>query len=341
MGAYLTLPSLTQIDYLPDGLLSVSPSDLYRVLPQPTLVHLPGRDERPLFVSVLQHGNETTGFLALQQLLKKYGQRELPRALSIFFGNIEAARRGLRRLDGQVDYNRVWPGTETPDLPEAHMMQAVVAEMARRDLFASVDVHNNTGMNPHYACINKLDHRFFQLAVLFSRLVVFFTRPKGVQSAAFAQLCPAVTLECGKSGQAHGVEHALEFLDGCLHISELADHPVPAHDIDFFRSVAQVYLRDEVTFSFRNDRVDLVLDDDLDHMNFTEIPAGTEWGSSCNGAMPLRVVDAAGRDVTDEYFAIDQQRLILTRKVMPSSLTLDERIIRQDCLCYLMERASP
>jgi hypothetical protein len=24
--------------------------------------------------------------------------------------------------------------------------------------------------------------------------------------------------------------------------------------------------------------------------------------------------------------------------VMPSMLTLDERVVRQDCLCYLMER---
>jgi hypothetical protein len=30
--------------------------------------------------------------------------------------------------------------------------------------------------------------------------------------------------------------------------------------------------------------------------------------------------------------------LLTRRVVMPSMLTLDERVIRQDCLCYLMER---
>ncbi len=341
MGTPLNSALLSQLDHLPEGLLTVAPNDVYRVLAGPTLIHLPGRDQRPLFVSVLQHGNETTGFLAVQLLLQKYERRQLPRGLSIFFGNIEAARQGLRRLDGQCDYNRVWPGTAAAELPEAQMMQVIVDEMARRRVFASVDLHNNTGTNPYYACLNKLDHRFFQLAVLFSRLVVFFVRPKGVQSAAFATICPAVTLECGKPGQRHGVEYALEYLDSCLHLSELPDHPVPAHDIDFFRTVAQVHVRDQVTFNFQSSAADLILNDDLDRMNFTEIPVGTEWGTAHNGVMPVLATDASGHDVTDAYFAVNEGKLILTRKVMPSSLTLDERIIRQDCLCYLMERSSP
>jgi hypothetical protein len=29
---------------------------------------------------------------------------------------------------------------------------------------------------------------------------------------------------------------------------------------------------------------------------------------------------------------------VLTKCLMPAMLTRDERVIRQDCLCYLMER---
>lgn len=61
----------------------------------------------PLFVSMLLHGNETTGLLAVQRLLDKYRDQPLPRALSVFVGNVEAARLGLRRLEGQPDYNRI------------------------------------------------------------------------------------------------------------------------------------------------------------------------------------------------------------------------------------------
>jgi hypothetical protein len=45
-----------------------------------------------------------------------------------------------------------------------------------------------------------------------------------------------------------------------------------------------------------------------------------------------------GGDVTSDFFAIRDGELLLSRGAMPSMLTLDERIIRQDCLCYLMER---
>lgn len=101
-----------QLDFVPDGLLSVSAESLHSILNKPTLIHLTGKHPEPLFVSVLLHGNETTGFFAIQELLKQYQDQTLPRSLSIFFGNIKAASLGLRRLDGQPDFNRIWPGTQ-------------------------------------------------------------------------------------------------------------------------------------------------------------------------------------------------------------------------------------
>lgn len=330
---------LTQLDYLPEGLLEARAEELYQILPGPTLIHLQGRIEQPLFVSVLQHGNETTGLMAIQEVLKKYTRQALPRSLSFFIGNIRAAKHGQRHLDDQPDYNRVWPGTEAADCPEAKMMQAIVDEMAKRHVFASIDIHNNTGLNPHYACVNKLDHRFLQLAVLFGRLIVYFLRPKGVQSAAFAQICPAVTLECGKPGQRYGIQHALEYVDSCLHLSRIPDHAIAPQDIDLFHTVAQVNVDEHLAFSFQDKQADFVLNEDLNRMNFTEIAAGTVWGTlRDSNAMPILVRDEGGKKVTEGYFTVENHRLILSKKVMPSMLTLDEHIIRQDCLCYLMER---
>jgi succinylglutamate desuccinylase len=57
---------LTELDYLPDGLLQVEARELYTILPGPTLIHLPGRRDIPLFVSILLHGNEDTGLKAMQ-----------------------------------------------------------------------------------------------------------------------------------------------------------------------------------------------------------------------------------------------------------------------------------
>ena len=330
---------LKQLDYLPEGLLEVSSKELRTILPEPTLIHLSGKHKAPLFVSVLLHGNEPTGFLAIQSLLKKYQDKELSRSLSVFFGNVTAASHDSRRLDKQPDYNRIWPGTELPDSAETKMAQEIVAIMKKRNVFASVDVHNNTGLNPHYACINNLDNQFLQLASLFGRLIVYFIRPKGVQSAAFAQICPAVTLECGRPDQKHGLEHALEFLNSCLRLTELPQHQILAQNIDLFHTVAQVKINDKVSFSFNQVDTDLLLKEDLERMNFTEVSPGTVLGTCKNNAnMPLIAKDEYGNDVTDDFFSFQNGELQINRLTMPSMLTLNERVIRQDCLCYLMER---
>jgi succinylglutamate desuccinylase len=329
---------LQQFTDLPAGLLDASAENLHRLIPQPALFHVPGKRSDTLFVSVLLHGNEPTGFLALQRLLQKYHRQILPRPLSIFFGNTEAAHLNLRRLDGQPDFNRVWPGTALPESPERRVAEQIVEAMRQRKMFASIDIHNNTGLNPHYACVNKLDNDFLQLGALFGRLLVHFTHPKGTQSAAFAKFCPAVTLECGRPGQEYGTEHAFEFLDSCLHLAEIPSHRIAKQDIDIYHTAAQVTIADDATFSFSEKAVDLLLDRDLDRMNFTDIPAGTVLGKTHHSRLPVIAKNERGDDVTSQFFSNDKQQLVITRPAMPSMLTLDERVIRQDCLCYLMER---
>lgn len=328
---------LRQCEQVPEGFLQAQAHELESLLGGPTLIHLRGRRGPPLFLSTLLHGNETTGFEALQQLLRR--DTPLARDLSIFVGNVTAASHGVRRLEGQADYNRVWPGTEQAPGAEARLMTEVVDVMRQRQVFASIDIHNNTGLNPHYACVNRIEAPFLQLATLFSRTVVYFTRPVGVQSAAFADLCPAVTVECGQSGQAHSTRHALEFIDACLHLSEVPSQPVAEHDLALFHTVATVKVPSAVSFSFSRADTDILFDRDLDHFNFRELRAGTRLGRLRPGSqVSLQALDNQGRDVAGDYFQVHNNELHLARDLMPSMLTLDERVIRQDCLCYLMER---
>ena len=53
---------------------------------------------------------------------------------------------------------------------------------------------------------------------------------------------------------------------------------------------------------------------------------------------PVVALDNAGQDATGRYFQVADGSLRTRRQVMPVMLTLDTRVIRQDCLCYLMER---
>ncbi len=324
---------------LPPGFLHSTARDLHRILPGPTLVHLEGRRTPALFVSILLHGNEDVGLQAIQLLLRHYRDRPLPRALSLFIGNVAAAERGVRRLPGQPDYNRAWPGGEEEGSTEHALLSQVVEEMRQRGVFASIDLHNNTGLNPHYACINRLDPPFLHLATLFSRTVVYFIRPTGVQSMAFAPLCPAVTVECGRVGDAHGIEHAHRYLESCLHIAELPRHPIAARDIDLFHTVATVTIPAGIRFGFGDPAADLDLREDIERLNFSELAAGTPFATARRNDRPvLEVRDEQGKERSDHFLIRHGQQILLRRPVMPAMLTRDKRVIQQDCLCYFMER---
>ena len=45
-----------------------------------------------------------------------------------------------------------------------------------------------------------------------------------------------------------------------------------------------------------------------------------------------------GEEKSERYFQIENGEIKLKVAAMPSMLTLDTDIVRQDCLCYLMER---
>jgi hypothetical protein len=74
-------------------------------------------------------------------------------------------------------------------------------------------------------------------------------------------------------------------------------------------------------------------------MNFNEASVGTQLGTVLeNSEIPVTVKDETGKIVTEKFFTIVDNSLQLNKKTMLSMLTLDERVIRQDCLCYLMEK---
>lgn len=329
---------LAELNTLPDGLLELSsPTQLSELMPHPTLLHLQGRRTDTLFVTILLHGNEDTSFYAIQKVLRRYQQKTLPRSLSIFFGNIEAARFGQRHLHDQQDFNRVWPGTDLPECDETHLMRRVVEQVTKRNLFASIDVHNNTGTNPYYGCVNVLDNRFLHLAQQFSRTVVFFETPRGVQSMAMAKYCPAVTLECGKTGIDVNTDKVAEFIDAVLHLDHFPEHPLLPQDINLIRTVARITVPEDKSFSFNNTDADIRLLPEFEHYNFTELPPRTLFAYS-QPESRLLAWDDNGTEVGPLYFEQSGQQLLLSRSVIPAMLTLDEQVIRQDCLCYLMER---
>jgi len=329
-----------ELDHLPEGLLERPASALYQQFDGPTLIHLKGRNERPLVVSVLQHGNEVTGWEAVRRLLKNHYQiDELPRSLLILIGNPLAAKHRLRRLDDQPDFNRCWPGGNEMDSEYTRLFQQIHDRMRELQPLAVIDIHNNTGLNPHYAAVNLIRSDYLRLASLFSSKVVYFTMPAGTLSLSMSEFCPSLTLECGQAGEIHGTDHTLAFLETCLNLETISGKPVDADAVHLFHMVATVRVNDNVLFGFGRVPAELALRENLDRFNFCELPAGTSFGELNNSTKrPLTAVNPDGADVTNDYFFFGRGHAETTREVMPSMLTLDRRVIQQDCLCYLMDR---
>lgn len=328
------------IDSLPPGFFSIEARDLRRVFPEPTLVYLRGDREPALFVSILLHGNEFTGLKVMQRLLGRY-DGQLPRSLWLFVGNVYAAEQGLRVLPGQTDYNRCWPGTEMAANDETRLMQRVIDRVTEHPPFAAIDIHNNTGTNPLYACMTDPMRRNQHLASLFNHIAVVFHYPKGVSTMAFDGVCPAVTLECGKPGDEPGIERAVDLVDGLMHLDHFPDRPVPPHDLQLVETQATVRIPDTVSFDFDPAaQADLTFSPGFERRNFTELKP-TEAFAHTRVARPLIVTNDDGVDITDDILRIENGTVYLNRTLMPAMITLDKTIVRQDCLCYLMSDYQP
>jgi predicted deacylase len=150
---------------LPDGFFDITTANIRTLFPNPTLIQLDGRDRNFLFISILQHGNEYSGLRVMQRVLAEHA-RELPRSILLFIGNVRAAEANLRQLPDQVDYNRCWPGTLMQPCPTSAMMRRIIEIARGLPLFAALDIHNNTGKNPHYTCISDPNGRNQNLAAM-------------------------------------------------------------------------------------------------------------------------------------------------------------------------------
>jgi len=320
--------------HLPEGLLDLPAQRLVERLPQSTLIHVDGEREPELFVSVLLHGNETSGWEGVRQYLREHPRP--PRSLSLFIANVTAAAQQQRVLPGQQDFNRIWKGAAGHG---AELAAALFTAIAGRNYFAAIDLHNNTGHNPFYSVLTELAEENLGLAYLFSDKAVFIREPDTTLTQAFAGRCPSVAFEVGPVGDSRCDERVYDFVGRAL---ELDSVPVAAPgQLNLFESLARVHIRDGVEFGFSgaDDNAPLLLTGGVEAVNFHELAAGTPFAAATRPlAELLCVLDSQHRDVTTEFFSQSSAEIMLQRAVVPAMYTTDPFVVRQDCLCYFMQR---
>ena len=312
----MTAMRLRFADKLPATVAALPANELVDALGGPTLFDLRKPNKPPLFVSVLLHGNEHSGWDALRHL-----RDELERTSAlVFIGNVHAAQAGTRALPGRVDFNRVWEGGETPEAAIAEQVVAFAQEAKPR---LAVDIHNNTGRNPPYAVVFRADRDTLATARAFAQTALLATQPRGVQTRRFAQFCTALTVEVGTPCDAQSTVRATRFLRRLL-----ADERTPTDDpgsLSLFETVARVMVDEEASIVPAAQR-----------FNFRTAPAGQALAT--DGALEARTAD--GACVNDDYLLVRDSATVLAKPTAIGMYTADLAAARSDCLCYLLKPRS-
>lgn len=328
--------ALRVFDGMPDQLLSCDARALAAQLGGSALIRVPGDRTPALFISVLLHGNETSGWEALRRYLLDVGTPG--RSLVVFIGNVFAAAEGQRVLAGQPDYNRIWCGAAT-GVTEQELALALEAELGKQPLFAAIDLHNNTGRNPHYSVLTSFAPEAFVLAREFSEKAVYIEEPATVLTRLLQQFCPAIALEVGPVGDIASDDRTLAALHRYCQLDSLGS---TAPELELHRSLGRVHVPPSISFDFSDassGSADVTLTAGMEAVNFHVVPAGTEFASSAGELeQVLTVLDPNHQVVTTEYFEMSEGRIYFAQDIVPAMYTVDRSVIRQDCLCYLMER---
>jgi hypothetical protein len=327
-------------DGIDDDLLELPDFDVLSALGRPTLVRVPGTGEMaPRAIATLLHGDESTGFEAVMQVLRR--RRTYPFDLFVVIGNVRAALAepgfAHRYLDDQEDFNRIW-GVDDPTTILRMAADDIRDRLLAAGLESLVDIHNNTGNNPFYALVTRRDPAMVNLATLFTTTLVSWDLHVHTLMESMPDTVAAVAIECGLPGRPESLAFAVDGIRRYLGDARLATDRV-VRDYDLLGDLRRVVVRPEVRFRFSDelsDDVDLAVQTDADVANFVLVPEGHVLGHVHGGAaMPLRATDAHGKDVTDEHFRIVGDAVVFSQPSTPIMMTKTVEAARKDCLFYL------
>ena len=155
-----------------------------------SLIFHEGNFENTILISTMLHGNETSGLDILKKVPKKIENINDRRNILILLGNPKAFHENKGLLKVNLDHNRIWTTKESR--PDNLTAQKVINHFIEHDFLCAVDIHNNTGKNPLFSCLNRLDKKTLGLAQMFGTDVLFFEDPETALSTFMGRFCPSM-----------------------------------------------------------------------------------------------------------------------------------------------------
>ena len=306
-----------------EQLLHVEARELHRFLSGATVFDLRHAEVQPFFVSTLLHGNETSGWDAVRRFVSDYPEA----SIVLFVGNVHAAAREMRHLPNEADFNRIWQ--EQPwhsylnDLLETYQP------------WCGIDIHNNSGSNPHYSVITDHNASTLALATLFSNKVIFTDHTLDILAHAVASHCPALTIETGTVEDPTSEQRAYDFLE---RLNTIRRVPTSLQcELESYATIGIVKVEHE------NGSLDNFprFDESLKRKSFQTLPAGSPFIDSLPAGWQVNVLDPAhDLDLTHDFLEFRDQSAFLKRDVIMSMFTHKPLLAIQDCVCYFLKTAS-
>lgn len=324
----------------PAGEIPDRSEDFLRSLGGPTWIECPGRVAGPPRVVVtLLHGNEPSGLRAVQTWLRAGEPPAVDTVLVV--ASVKTALTppsfSHRRLPGQPDANRCF---RPPFLGEVgRTAEELLQRLRRLAPQALIDLHNTTGANPAYGVGVQVDAPSLALTSLFAPRYMHSDLTMNALMEVGAEICPTVTIECGRAGDPLADEIARAGLSRFLGAPSLRLHEGASEPVEVLEQPHRVVIRPEVDLRFGPAPTDLpmlTIDPALESYNFRTLPAGTRVGWFSGPEIPLEAQGAEGTDRAGELFELRGGVLRTARSMVPVMVTLDPVIARQDCLFYAM-----
>ena len=310
-------------DRFDERLSRIEARDLHRFLPKATVFDLRWDNVQPFFISTLLHGNETSGWDAVRRFVT-----DCPDAsIVLFIGNVDAAAQQMRHLPDEADFNRIW------------RQQPWHSELARLlDLFdpwCGIDIHNNSGPNPHYSVVTDTSASTLALAALFSNKVIFTDHTLDILAHAVSSHCPALTVETGTVDDPTSEQRAYDFLK---QLNELRRVPeTPKCELETYETIGIVRVEHENGSLENFPR----FDESLKRKSFTTLPAGTPFIDCLPSGWQVKVSDPAHNlDLTHDFLEFHESSAFVKREVVMSMFTNTPLLAIQDCVCYFLKTTS-
>jgi len=318
--------------------------DFLRELAGPSLIRIPGRDSsRVRVASTLLHGNEPSGLRAMLRYLRSGVVPAVD--VVLFIGAVGTALCEPpffnRAIPGERDANRCWrPPWDTPQGEVARQVLDQLRAIAPECL---VDLHNNTGHNPAYGVAFQIGHAELSLVSLFADRAVHTPIELGTLVEATVDLCPSVTVECGRAGDAVADAAAWVGLERYLDW-DVIDFEKPLVPLMLLEEPVRVCVREGTTLAFGDApdfAAEVTISRDIDKHNFERLAPGSAIGWLRDPhAWPLLAERADGVECSRELFEVEDGVLRSRRAFVPIMMTTNRRIALSDCLFYAVQRAA-